>query len=192
MRLRLLAAVLALSSGCGIALRRDLAAVPPQSVVYDDMCGVQAYHDAIEAGQTKGPKVLRSTDLEKADGPRPMGGMATFSFEEEASLTELRKVLSENWERLPPGLLDASRVEVEVQWAEKAGVRRVVTTRDAQISDGRVSYYLPYNVCLSELLYGAPLYKTRRDLLGLAPTVPAGTPPEGTPPGAGAPSLPPR
>jgi hypothetical protein len=189
-RLGALLVLAAMSGGCGIALRRDLAAVPPQSVIYDDMCGVQQYHDAIEIGQTKGPKVLRSTDLEKVGGDRPVGGMATFSFEDDAALTELRKVLSENWDRLPPALLNASRVEVEVQWAEKAGVRRVVTTRDAQISDGRVTYYLPYHVCLSELLYGAPLYKTRRELLGLAtPAAPAAPPPTSDLPAA-APALP--
>ena len=190
MKLGAMLVLAAMSGGCGIALRRDLAGVPPQSVVYDDMCGVQQYHDGIESGQAKGPKVLRSTDLEKAGGDRPMGGLATFSFEDDGGLTELRKVLSENWDRLPPALLDASRVEVEVQWAEKAGVRRVVTTRDAQISDGKVSYYLPYHVCLSELLYGAPLYRTRRELLGLAaPAAP--TPPPAAPDlPAAAPSLP--
>ena len=26
---------------------------------------------------------------------------------------------------------------------------------------------LPYHICLSELIYGAPLYKTRRTMLGL-------------------------
>ena len=38
-------------AGCGIALRRDLTALPPQSVIYDDMCGVQSYHDAIESAK---------------------------------------------------------------------------------------------------------------------------------------------
>jgi hypothetical protein len=53
--------------------------------------------------------------------------------------------------------------------AEKAGVRRVVTTEDAQITYDGTTSSLPYHICLSELLYGAPLYKTRRDLLGLPP-----------------------
>jgi hypothetical protein len=157
-------------AGCGIALRRDLSAVPPQSVVYDDMCQVQPYHDALVAGKSQGPKLLHSTETEKADGTRPIGGMATFSFEDNVALEELRRQLSENWDRVPPGLLAAPRLELAVQWAEKAGVRRVVTTRDAQISDGKATYYLPYHVCLSEFLYGAPLYKTRREMLGLAGT----------------------
>jgi hypothetical protein len=54
-----------------------------------------------------------------------------------------------------------------VRWAEKAGIRRVVTDQDAELFIGPQSYYLPYHVCLSELLYGAPLYKQRQVLWGL-------------------------
>ncbi len=173
------------TAGCGIALRRDLATVPPQSVVYDDMCGVQSYHDAIESGKSKGPAVLVSADMAKLDGDRPIGGTATFAFDDEFTLNQLRRVLSENWDRLPPEVMTAAKLKVGVQWAEKAGVRRVVTTHDAEISDGKMTWYLPYQVCLSELLYGAPLYKTRRAMLGL-PDPPAEARPTEAPPASAA------
>jgi hypothetical protein len=193
-----LVGALVLASGCGIALRRDLAEVAPQSVVYDDMCGVQAYHDGIETGKYKGPRLLHSSEMGKAEtDDHPLGGMATFSFDDEANLGELRRVLRENYDRLPPGLLTASPVELEVQWAEKAGVRRVVTTRDAQISDGGKGVkYLPYHICLSELLYGGPLYRTRRAMLNLPPleaapaAAVAATPPANAPPPATTPAVP--
>jgi hypothetical protein len=171
-----LALVMIGAAGCGIALRRDLTALPPQSVIYDDMCGVQSYHDAIESGKSKGPRVLLSSDMGKVDGDRPIGGTATFGFDDEFTLNQLRRVLSENWDRLPPQVMTAQQLKVGVQWAEKAGVRRVVTTHDAEISDGKTTWYLPYQVCLSELIYGAPLYKTRRAMLGL-PELPADAPP---------------
>ena len=43
---------------------------------------------------------------------------------------------------------------------------------------GRESFALPYHVCLSELLYGEPLYRQRRVMWGLPlPGVPAAKPP---------------
>jgi hypothetical protein len=184
--LALLAAPL-LIAGCGVSLRRDLAGMPPGSVIYDDMCGVQPYHDAIEGGQARPPRVVRSLDVQKADGSHPIGGRTVFAFDDEFNLTELRRVLGENWQRLPVSVLTAPHLELDVLWSEKAGVRRVVTTDDVPLSDGHRTLYLPYQICLSELLYGGPLYKTRRSMLGLAP--PAGAPAEPTPPPA--PSLPP-
>ena len=57
--------------------------------------------------------------------------------------------------------------ELEVRWAEKAGVKRVVTDQDAQIYIDGKDDYLPYHVCLSEFIFGAPLYKQRQALWGL-------------------------
>jgi hypothetical protein len=162
-------ALLAPLAGCGIGLQRDLSGLMPASVVYDDMCGVQAYHDAIESGKNKPPRVVRAADINRAGHDRPLGGTVTYAFEDEFNLDQLRKMLAENWSRVPAGYLSASRLELEVQWSEKAGVRRVITTKEAQISNGKQSQYLPYQVCLSELLYGGPLYKTRRAMLNLPP-----------------------
>jgi hypothetical protein len=186
-----------LAAGCGVSLRRDLSGMPPGSVIYDDMCGVQAYHDAIEGGTAKPPRVVRSTDVQKQDGSRPIGGRTVFAFDDEFNLTQLRRVLGENWQRLPVSLLTAPHVELDILWSEKAGVRRVVTTDDVPISDGHKTLYLPYQICLSELLYGGPLYKTRRSMLGLAPPpgVPAEPPapsPSPEPSPTPAPSLPPN
>ena len=161
------ALALAAVVGCGIGVGRDLSKMPPQEVIYDDVCKVQDYFDALAQGQEKPPTVASSSDVQR--GSEAAGGVTTFAFETESQLRTVRRVLSENWTKLPPKLNEVSRIELQVKWAEKAGVRRVVTTEDAQITfDGNTSY-LPYHICLSELLFGAPLYKTRRDLLGLPP-----------------------
>ena len=54
-----------------------------------------------------------------------------------------------------------------MRWAERAGVKRLVTDQDAEIVDRRQEHLLPYQVCLSELLFGAPLYKQRQVMMGL-------------------------
>jgi len=158
--------------GCGIRVGRDLGQMQPQVVIYDDVCKVQDYFDAVAIGQEKEPAVVSSTDVVKGIDGAALGGRATFSFQTDAQLRLIRRVLNDNWEKLPDKLRSAHRIDLEVKWAEKAGVRRVVTTEDAQISYDGTTAYLPYHICLSELLFGAPLYRTRRDLLGLPPLAP--------------------
>jgi hypothetical protein len=173
---------------CAIPLGRDLSRVPPQQIVYDDVCGVQPYHDAVTTGNGKPPRAVESTELERTSSGHAIGGVVRFAFEDDFQLRELRRVLVDNWKKLPPEVMTAPRVDLEVHWAEKAGVRRVVTTDDARIFAGPVEKALEYNVCLSELLFGAPLYKTRRAVLGLPALTPAlpgndgavaATPPDG-------------
>jgi hypothetical protein len=88
-------------------------------------------------------------------------------YEGDYLLKHARRVLNENWRRLPETLATTEKIEIEVRWAERAGVKRIVTDQDAEIFiDGR-DYFLPYHVCLSEFLFGAPLYKQRQVLWGL-------------------------
>lgn len=153
---------------CGIAIKRDLSATPQGQVGFDDMCGLQDYFDALEAKVAKEPQVASSLDLEGGDGQRTVrGGKARLVFEGNFLLKHARRVLNENWRRLPEGLATAEKIEIEVRWAERAGVKRVVTDQDAELFINGESFYLPYHVCLSELLYGAPLYKQRQVLWGL-------------------------
>jgi hypothetical protein len=170
------ATALATAVGCGIGIGRDLRDVPTQTVVYDDVCKVQDYYDALATKQLNPPAVVSSSEIERTSSTQPAGGITSFAFEEPGQLQALRKVLQENWKGLPDKLLQAPRVEVQVKWAEKAGLRRVVTTEDAQINYDGTTSYLPYHVCLSELLFGAPLYRTRREMLGLPPVQVAAAP----------------
>jgi hypothetical protein len=171
-------------AGCGILVSRDLSAVPPGQVGFDDMCGLQPYFDALEIKTSPAPRVVSALDLEGASstGKVVRGGRERFAFENDFQLRQLKKVLSENWKRLPDQLTNASEIEIEVKWAEKAGTKRVVTDGDSEIAVGRMSWDLPYHPCLSELLYGEPLYRQRRAIWGLPlPKAPAG-------PDAGAPN----
>jgi hypothetical protein len=53
----------------------------------------------------------------------------------------------------------------------------VVTDEEAEMTVGGETSTLPYHVCLSELLYGEPLYRQRRVMWGLPlPGVAAKTP----------------
>jgi hypothetical protein len=170
--------------GCGIVVSRDLSAVPPGQVGFDDMCGLQGYFDALEIKTSPAPRVVSALDLEGiTSAGKPMrGGRERFAFENDFQLRQLKRVLSENWRRLPDQLANAHEIEIEAKWAEKAGTKRVITEGDSEIAVGNMSWDLPYHPCLSELLYGEPLYRQRRAIWGLplpmaqAPASDAGAP----------------
>jgi hypothetical protein len=158
MRAAVLVAVLLV--GCAPTIKRDLRHVPAGQVGFDDLCGLQDYFDRIELGLEKGPTLLRSTEFE---GKRT-SGRSRFVFEGEFQLQHARRVLEENWRKLPPDLATATRLEVEAKWSQRAGVARAVMDADAELAIGKRSWPLPYHPCLSEWLFGAPLYKQRREL----------------------------
>jgi hypothetical protein len=154
--------------GCGIAVQRDLSAIPPGQVGFDDMCGLQEYFDALEIKSAPPPRIVSAADIEgQSGGKATRGGKERFAFEGDYQLKHLRRVLNDNWRRLPPELASANTIEIEVRWSEKAGAKRVVTDQESEISAGGQSWSLPYHPCLSELLYGAPLYKQRREMWAL-------------------------
>jgi hypothetical protein len=154
--------------GCGIAVQRDLSAIPPGQVGFDDMCGLQEYFDALEIKSTPPPRVVSALDMEGQSGGKVMhGGQERFAFDSDFLLKHLRRVLNENWRRLPEPLATATDIEIEARWSEKAGTKRVVTDQPSELIVGSQSWSLPYQPCLSELLYGAPLYRQRREMWGL-------------------------
>ena len=157
------AGLLVVGIGCGIAVQRDLSAIPPGQVGFDDMCGLQEYFDALEIQSTAPPRVVSSLDMEGQSGSKAVrGGQERFAFENDFLLKHLRRVLNENWRRLPEQIVGATAIEIDVHWSEKAGTKRVVTDEPSQLIVGSQSWDLPYQPCLSELLYGAPLYRQRR------------------------------
>ena len=164
---------------CSIAIRRDLSTVQPGQVGFDDMCGLQEYFDALEIRTSPPPRVVSALDLEGTAGGKPVrGGKERFAFENDFQLKHVRRVLNENWRRLPETVETAPKIEIEVKWSEKAGSKRVLTDQDAELTVGAENFSLPYHVCLSELLYGEPLYRQRRVMWGLPlPAIPGASQP---------------
>jgi hypothetical protein len=154
--------------GCGIAIRRDLSNVPPGRVGFDDMCGLQEYFDALEIKTSPPPRVVNALNLEgESAGKAVRGGKERFAFDNDFNLKVVRRILHDNWRGLPDELDRASDVEIEVQWSEKAATKRVVTDVSSELWIGNRSWSLPYHPCLSELLYGEPLYRQRRQMWNL-------------------------
>lgn len=152
---------------CGPTLKRDLSATPVGQVGFDDLCGLQGYFDTLEQKKAIPPKLIDSAQVESETA---RGGRSRFAFETDFQLATVKRILSDNWRRLPDETASAKRIDLEVQWSDKGGLRRVVTTEDATLYlNEKQSAALPYHVCLSELLFGAPIYRQRRDVLGLAP-----------------------
>lgn len=164
-KLALLALSALAAGGCGITVQRDLNSVKATEVAFDDLCGLQGYFDALK-DTTLAPPLELSSQVLSADGGT-QGGKSRYRFSSDFQLKNVRRVLQENWKRLPQEVDTAIPVELEVRWSEKAGLKRVVTTEEAVLQLGEKSYYLPYHVCLSELLFGEPLYETRRNFLAL-------------------------
>lgn len=162
-------ASLPLAVQCAPAVKRDFSATPVGQVGFDDMCGLQIYFDKIETKEGTAPRIVTSAELERERPGVPRSGRSRFAFETPFELESVRRVLEENWRRLPEETEKAPRIEIQVRWSEKAGVRRVVTNEDAELTVGDVNSRLPYHPCLSELLFGEPLYKQRRVVLGLPP-----------------------
>lgn len=164
-------AVFALTTGCGAtAVKRDLSGIPAGQVGFDDLCGVQDYFDEIAMNQVAAPTMVDGAEIERG---AIRGGRARFAFETPFQLMTVRRVLTENWKRLPPKLDDAHRIEINVNWSERSGLHRVANNSNPELVVDGVTTPLPYHICLSELLFGEPLYRQRRDMLGLAPR-PAG------------------
>jgi hypothetical protein len=160
--------VVSVSVACSVAIRRDLSAVPAGQVGFDDMCGLQEYFDALEIKSSPPPRVVSALDLEGGNAEKRIhGGKERFAFENDFQLKHLRRILNENWRRLPDSVPTANKIEIEVKWSEKAGTKRVITDEDAELEVGGETVGLPYHVCLSELLYGEPLYRQRRVMWGL-------------------------
>lgn len=155
------------ATACGIGIRRDLSAIPPGQIGFDDMCGLQEYFDTLEVKAAEPPRLINAVDLESDAKKTVRGGKALYAFETEFQLKHLRRILDNNWKRLPEQVAKAKRLEIEVYWAEKAGVKRVVTENDVELVIDRESHAMPYQVCMSELLYGEPLYRQRREMWGL-------------------------
>jgi hypothetical protein len=165
--------VMLLAAGCGVTVKRSLADVKPNEVVFDDLCGLQEYFDALKDPRLAPPSEAFARDIESDEKGRPMGGRKRFRFENEFQLHYLRRLLDTNWTSVPMEVARASKIELEVSWSEKGGVARVVTDEDAQLAVGPKSWALPYHVCLSDFLFGEQLYDTRRAMLQLADPAPS-------------------
>jgi hypothetical protein len=173
---------------CSVAVKRDMSTIPAGQVGFDDMCGLQDYFDSIEAGVSRGPGVASALDLEGGDGQKTVrGGRVRLVYDNDFLLKHVRRVLNDNWSRLPEELPTAKKVEIEGRWAERAGIKRLVTDQDAVLFVDGEETYLPYQVCLSEFMFGAPLYKQRQTLMGL-PDPSAKAPPIVASPSSAAPA----
>ena len=114
------------------------------------MCGLQEYFDALEIRTSPPPRVVSALDLEgNSAGKRVRGGRERYAFENDFQLKHLRRLLDENWRRLPESVATANKIELEVKWSEKAGTKRVITDEEAEMTIGQETFNLPYHVCLS-------------------------------------------
>jgi hypothetical protein len=83
-------------------------------------------------------------------------------------LKHLRRVLNENWRRLPESVESRRQDRDRGQVVGEGRGEARGHGRGAEMTIGTETFSLPYHVCLSELIYGEPLYRQRRVDVGAA------------------------
>src|SRR4051812_17241546 len=56
--------VVGLGFGCGIAIKRDLTAIPVGQIGFEDACGLQQYFDTLDAKRVAPPRVVSGNELQ--------------------------------------------------------------------------------------------------------------------------------
>lgn len=164
------------AAGCGPTSRRDLGAVPQRQVTYDDMCRMQSHFDRIARGRNAHRPVVieeQSTETEvqttdeQGRPQRALLGAGTYELRTAMLQRRLRAMLSEEYEGVPPALLDElrERARVRLGWWSSSGVRRVRPDEPIEVSTVHHSVRLPFNPCIGELLFGYDVYALRRSVL---------------------------
>jgi hypothetical protein len=161
---------------CGPSSRRDLSAIPQRQITFDDMCHLQDYFDQRNATRARpGFRALEEASNETAETEpdehgrmrRAVIGEGTYLVADRRARRRLRQLLDEEFQGLPslemtsPG----TAVRVHVAWWASGQVRRLRPDRTIQVSTGERTLELPFNPCVGEFLFGAPVYALRRSFL---------------------------
>jgi hypothetical protein len=170
-------ALLALAStSCGPASRRDLSALPQRQITFDDLCGLQAFFDQRNA--TAGVRPFRalgeqSTETANTEPDeqgrlrRVMVGEGTYVISQRSARRRFVQLLGEEYERVPTPLMDRHEreIRVRVEWWASGQMRRLRPDREIEVSTSSGTTRLPFNPCVGEFLFGAPVYGMRRQFL---------------------------
>jgi hypothetical protein len=151
------------------ACAANLAKTSPNEVIFDDHCHLQDYFDNLARQRDKPPELVRSDEIQSSDSEKTLGGRSAYRFGEASSLPGLRRLLVENWKPLPPAVMAAPEVEVEVRWCEKVGTRWAVNDENVTLRAAGKTYALASHPCMTAFLFGQALFERRRELVGLPP-----------------------
>ena len=146
----------------------------PSDVVFDDLCGLQEYFDALkDSSPGAALRDLRARHDRRREGGAPWAGASASASRTSSSSTTCASCSRTTGRRSRSRWPRPRAWSWRSAWSEKAGVARVVTNEEALLSVGPKTWALPYHVCLSDLLFGEPLYDSRRAMLNLPDPVPS-------------------
>jgi hypothetical protein len=165
-----------LLGSCGPASRRDLASIPQRQITFDDMCHLQDYFDQRNASHARpGFRSVEESSNETAETEpdenghmrRAVIGEGTYIVSDRRARRRLRQLLDEEFDRLPPFLIVGPGIEVRIHvgWWASGQMRRLRPDRTIVLSNGPQTAELPFNPCVGEFLFGAPVYALRRSFL---------------------------
>lgn len=163
----------AMLSSCGPAVARDLSEIPQRQITFDDMCHLQDFFDQRNA--TRGARGFRAVDEQQTEtaGSEPdergqmrrvVLGEGTYIVTGWRAKRRLRELLEAEYVRLPSVHLEGreSDVRVHVHWWASGQMRRLRPDREIELTAGGETVALPFNPCVGEFLFGAPIYALRR------------------------------
>ncbi len=164
------------TAGCGPTVRRDLSAVPQRQITFDDMCRMQDYFDQRNASHARrGFRAIEETSNETAATEpdehgrmrRAVIGEGTYVVSDRSARRRLQRLLADEYTRMPAFDVtgDGVRVHVHVGWWASGEMRRLRPDRPIVLSSGDQTVELPFNPCVGEFLFGAPIYALRRTVL---------------------------
>lgn len=160
---------------CGPVSRRDLSTIPQRQITYDDMCRLQSFFDQRNAPQSPPARTVdeQSTETERTEPDehgrlrRVMIGEGLYVVTERSARRRFIQLLQEEYDRLPRELLDthSPEIRVHVEWWASGQMRRLRPDREIEVTNQHGSVRLPFNPCIGEFLFGAPIYAMRRHFL---------------------------
>jgi hypothetical protein len=168
-------AAIALPLACSPAPRRNLATIPQRQITFDDMCGLQDYFDQRNAAHAPPFRVIDEQST-TAEGTQPdehgrmqhiQVGDGTYVITDRDARRRLRRLLRDEYVRLPRLHFGGQEgeVHVRVEWWSSGQMRRLRPDRRIEVATEREVVTLPFDPCVGEFLFGAPVYALRRHVL---------------------------
>lgn len=162
--------------GCGPTVRRDLSTIPQRQITFDDRCRMQEYFDQRNASHARPgfhavEEISNETTANEPDEHgrmrHAMIGEGTYLVSDRSARVRLQRVLADEYADLPAfdARADGVQVTVHVGWWASGEVRRLRPDRRIVVSNGRQTVDLPFDPCVGEFLFGAPVYALRRSVL---------------------------
>jgi len=170
------AALCALTLGCGPTVRRTLPTSDQRHITYEDLCHLQSWYDQRTLNRAPPFRVVNEQSTETTDrAPDERGRLRHVAFGEGTYLVASQddrarfdRLLRDEYADLPPLNLvgPETRVRVRVGFWQTGSIRRIRPDVEVRLEVDGATTELPSHPCVGEFLFGAQAYAMRHNVLG--------------------------